>query len=178
MNVVKEHPVHAVVNNAPRIISVLGETGLSFQRIFNGVGTGDTNGHILALLAGNGKYNAATSGFVISASINNGGDGYLVGDVLTCTGGTATTQTKITVDAVDNNGVIIEVHVSTTGVYTAYPTGPVTITGGSGTGASFDLNFPPADYYQDNTTPAKPNLWVCTTAGNNSTSVWYSYTQC
>lgn len=33
-------------------------------------------------------------------------------------------------------------------------------------------------FYLDVTTPTAPNLWICVTAGTNSTSVWYNFTAC
>ena len=33
-------------------------------------------------------------------------------------------------------------------------------------------------YWLDITDPLAPNLWICVTAGDASTSVWYSFTQC
>ena len=34
------------------------------------------------------------------------------------------------------------------------------------------------DWYLDVSTPAAPNLWICTTAGDKTSSVWYSFTAC
>jgi hypothetical protein len=34
------------------------------------------------------------------------------------------------------------------------------------------------DYYLDIANPLAPNLWICVTAGDKTSSVWYSFTQC
>ena len=84
----------------------------------------------------------AASGSVLSAQVFNGGSGYVVGDVLTVSGGTPTTATQLTVTQV-SSGVITAVSISTAGSY-AYgttPNNPASVTGGSGTGAKFVLRF-------------------------------------
>lgn len=84
----------------------------------------------------------AASGSAVSASVFNGGSGYVVGDVLTVTGGTPTTATQLTVTQV-SSGVITTVSVSTAGSY-AYGTTPnnaASVTGGTGSGATFVLKF-------------------------------------
>ena len=66
------------------------------------------------------------------------GSGYVVGDVLTdnAATGTAGTRFSYTVAAVDSAGAIIDMTPSTPGSYTVLPTNPVTLTGGTGTGAT------------------------------------------
>ena len=78
-----------------------------------------------------------TIGFVGAAtSINSGGTGYAVNDVLTIVGGTFTTAAQITVTSV-SAGVITGLSVSNAGAYTVAPTSPVSVTGGTGSGATF-----------------------------------------
>lgn len=72
-----------------------------------------------------------------SAAIASGGTGYVVGDVLTVSGGTGT-AVQVTVLEV-SSGVISNVSVSDPGLYTVTPTNPVSHTGGTGTGATFNL---------------------------------------
>ncbi|CAB4132865.1 hypothetical protein UFOVP250_1, partial [uncultured Caudovirales phage] len=80
---------------------------------------------------------ATTIGFIgASTSISNGGTGYTVGDVLTVVGGTFTTACQITVTTV-SSGVITGISISNAGAYTVAPTSPVSITGGTGSGATF-----------------------------------------
>ncbi|MBI5126886.1 hypothetical protein HZA76_00305 [Candidatus Roizmanbacteria bacterium] len=76
---------------------------------------------------------------VDTVSVSAGGTGYTVGDTLTVAGGTGTAAT-IRVDTV-SGGVITAVSVITQGLYTAKPTTPNTVTGGTGTGASITLLF-------------------------------------
>lgn len=65
------------------------------------------------------------------------GTGYTVGDVLTFSGGTFTAAATLTVDAVhpDGTGKIIALSVTNAGNYSVLPSSPVTLTGGTGTGA-------------------------------------------
>jgi hypothetical protein len=168
MSVLKFFATHGVVNNAPQNVVVQSTSPLLAQRVFTGVGAPSAS----TLAAGNGRYCAATSGWVIAATLQAAGSGYAVGDVLTCSGGTATSFTAITVDAVSATGAIQDFHVSSAGQYSVYPTNPVSVTGGAGTGATFNLAFQPPDSYLDITTPTAPVAWVCTTFGSNSTSVW------
>jgi len=85
---------------------------------------------------------------VTAAAINSGGTGYTVNDVLTVVGGLgdgvtdAVVAATITVDTV-SSGVITAVTVTTGGHYEEpiSPTTAVTVTGGTGTGATFDLTF-------------------------------------
>jgi hypothetical protein len=77
--------------------------------------------------------------FAVSAvSIHSGGagTGYVVNDLLSVPGtGTAATIKVLTV----TSGAITTFQLLTPGSYTVTPTTPATLTGGSGTGASFDL---------------------------------------
>ena len=72
----------------------------------------------------------------IMTSVVSGGTGYAVGDVLTVTGGVSTAPTEIKVTKVAS-GVITEAVIETPGVYTVPPGGTVSVTGGTGTGATF-----------------------------------------
>ena len=69
----------------------------------------------------------------------SGGTGYTVGNVLTVVGGTFTTAAQITVSAV-SGGVITAAAISNQGAYTAVPTSPASVTGGSGSGATFTMS--------------------------------------
>ena len=161
--------IHAVIGNAPRIISVEATAGFSPTRTFNGTGVPS----VTTLAAGNSKYNAAASGYVVNASLAAAGSGYVVGDILAMTD-TCATHMQITVDMVNSSGAIIDFHINQVANCSSYPALPVasTDTTGSGTGATFNLNFPAPDRYLDITTPIAPIEYVCTTSGSNSTSVW------
>jgi hypothetical protein len=74
----------------------------------------------------------------MSGASGSRGTGYVVGDVLTdnAATGTASTRFSYTVSAVDSAGAIIDMIPTTPGSYTVLPTNPVTLTGGTGTGAT------------------------------------------
>jgi hypothetical protein len=77
---------------------------------------------------------------VITAVVSAGGSGYLVGDVLTISGGTSTTAATVTVATLSGSAVAT-VTISNVGAYTASPSNPASTTGGTGTGATFTLGF-------------------------------------
>lgn len=74
-------------------------------------------------------------------AIDDDGTGYTAGDTLTVTGGTRTVAVELTVNTVGGGGEITGVSLSNVGLYTALPTNPVSVTGGTGSGAEFDLTF-------------------------------------
>jgi len=63
--------------------------------------------------------------------------GYSVNDVLTVSGGTGTAA-QITVTAV-SGGAITGARVTTAGSYSVLPSNPVSVTGGTGSGATFGM---------------------------------------
>lgn len=77
---------------------------------------------------------------VTEAAIDDGGTGYVVGDILTVVGGTAIIAAQLEVTS-ESGGVIDGIRVYNNGGYTADPTDPVSVTGGSGTGAEFNLTL-------------------------------------
>ena len=167
----KPTAAHAIVGNAPYIISVAATASPASVRTFTG--TGAPNSATLA--SGNGMYNGLANGYALNASLTNPGTGYVVGDTLTLAGGTVGSgglSMQLTVDMVTPSGAIVDFHLARVGNYSAYPAAPAAASGGSGSGASFTLNPPAPDYYLDLTTPAAPVLYVCQTAGSNATSVW------
>jgi hypothetical protein len=72
-----------------------------------------------------------------------GGSGYVVGDLLTMSGGTSTVPATIKVTAVDGSGAITGFSVANVGLYSVSPaTGQTTAwVGGTGTGATFYAVF-------------------------------------
>ena len=76
-------------------------------------------------------------GAVSCASVSSGGIGYAVSDVLTVTGGSGS-PSILTVTTV-SSGVITSVSVTNAGSYTTFPISPVNVTGGGGSGATFNL---------------------------------------
>jgi hypothetical protein len=81
-----------------------------------------------------------TNMFASGVTVQSGGTGYTVGNVLTVSGGTPQTAVQLTVSTV-SAGVITAVTVSNAGAYTALPTNPVSVTGGTGSGATFNLTW-------------------------------------
>lgn len=78
----------------------------------------------------------------VSATLVNGGSGYLVGDVLYISGGTASTSTQIQVQTVDSKGAVSSYNIINNGSYTALPVLFSNNTvGGTGSGASFNLSM-------------------------------------
>ena len=74
-------------------------------------------------------------------NIINGGTGYTVNDKLTLVGGTFSTAAILNVDTVDG-GVITSVSIDNPGTaYTINPTVPISVTGGTGSSATFNANF-------------------------------------
>ena len=77
--------------------------------------------------------------FGASPTITSGGTGYTVGDLLTFVGGTFTGSSNATVTTV-SSGVITGITYTNYGQYTVLPTNPISVTGGTGTGATFTIN--------------------------------------
>lgn len=74
-------------------------------------------------------------------SVVSGGTGYTVNDVLTVVGGTPySVAATLTVTAV-SAGVITSVTPTNFGQYTALPTSPASVTGGTGSGATLNLTW-------------------------------------
>lgn len=76
----------------------------------------------------------AATGTTKTVTLASGGSGYTIGDVLTITGG----STTFTVDTVDGSGVVLTGTVSHGAGYSASDNG-VASTGGTGTGATFNI---------------------------------------
>jgi hypothetical protein len=80
-----------------------------------------------------------TTGGVTKAAISSAGSGYTVSDILTIIGGTGTAA-QLTVTSV-SGGQVTGVSITNPGVYSVNPTNPVSVTGGTGTGATFRLTL-------------------------------------
>ena len=72
------------------------------------------------------------------ALVDNAGTGYVLGDVLTVLGGVSTIPAQLTVTGV-TGGTITAVTVTNLGEYSVPPVSPVHVSGGAGTGATFDV---------------------------------------
>jgi hypothetical protein len=78
---------------------------------------------------------------VTTAAVNAAGTGYIVGDILTVAGGVSSVPAQLEVDTVGGSGEITAIAVANAGVYTVEPTDPVSVTGGTGSDATFNLTF-------------------------------------
>lgn len=82
----------------------------------------------------------ATAGMTFygtSPTINNGGTGYTVNDVLTVVGGTPSSSAGTLIVTAVSGGVITGVNHNAFNNYTALPTVPYSVTGGTGSSATF-----------------------------------------
>lgn len=73
-------------------------------------------------------------------TVSGGGTGYTLNDTLTVVGGTFTTAQQLTVTGV-SGGVITSVSFANTSNYTVCPSMPVSVTGGTGSSATFSFAF-------------------------------------
>lgn len=76
----------------------------------------------------------------VDVAVAAGGTGYTAGNTLLVAGGDGAIPTELTVTTV-SSGVITGVQVSNTGRYRTPPANPVSVTGGSGAGATFNVDF-------------------------------------
>jgi len=118
---------------------------------------------------------------VFTATISAAGSGYQANDTLTLTG---TGGGQITVNTVDTSGVITGYGVTNSGALSTQPANPVPVTGGSGTGATFNLtytdNIGAFDGLDFAAMAAQANKLVCAVSvarnlwliGSNSFEIW------
>ena len=76
----------------------------------------------------------------VTVAVAAGGTGYTVGDTLTVVGGLGQIDTELTVSTI-SSGVITGVTISNAGQYATAPSNPVSVTGGTGSAATFTLTF-------------------------------------
>jgi len=117
------------VNDSKRVASVT----------VTNAGTGYTSKPTIGFTGGSGSGASASVAMkALTVGITDGGTGYEADDVLTLVGGAGTAAT-VTVSAVDENGAITEVEITTAGAYTTLPTGACTVTGGAGADATITI---------------------------------------
>lgn len=89
------------------------------------------------------KVVAAATGSSLQSvdSINAAGTGYVVGDILTLSGGTSTIAAQVEVTTVGGSGDVTAVRQYNDGVYTSAPGDPVSTTGGTGSGCTLNCTF-------------------------------------
>lgn len=84
--------------------------------------------------------NAGTNSSAAAASVAASGTGYVVGDLLTVAGGTFGAPVVVAVTTV-STGAVTAVALSDVGLYSALPTGPVSTSGGTGSGCTLDVTW-------------------------------------
>lgn len=76
----------------------------------------------------------------VSATITNGGSGYLVNDILTVSGGTFGAAATFQVSNI-SGGAVQSIILRNAGSYSAIPANPASTTGGSGTGCTLTITW-------------------------------------
>jgi hypothetical protein len=76
-----------------------------------------------------------------SVAINAAGTGYVAGNTLAVVGGIGTITTELTVSTVNGTGGITGVTITNAGQYSVAPANPVSVTGGAGSAATFNITF-------------------------------------
>jgi len=98
---------------------------------------------------------------LVVPTVVSGGTGYTANDILTVTGGTGTIAAQFRVITVAS-GVITQAQMETAGSYSLPPTGTLSVTGGTGTGATFTA------------TPVGGSVWTLTASAANQTLNLYA----
>jgi Putative Flp pilus-assembly TadE/G-like len=104
---------------------------------------GGSNNSAAVNLSINSNGGAINQTIVTAAAIATAGTAYKKNDTLAVVGGTSTFAANIKVSTVNGTGGITAVTITNAGAYSATPTNPVSVTGGSGTGAKITLTFTP-----------------------------------
>lgn len=84
---------------------------------------------------------ASTNTQVTAIAVVAGGASYTANDVISVVGGTSSQLAAIIVDTVDGGGAILTAHIVQAGSYSAQPSNAVSVTGGTGSGATFNLTW-------------------------------------
>ena len=114
----------------------LGADIVSFQDTFFILNSPGTAIYYISLSNINAQ-NLTSAYTVYTSTLAPTGTGYSAGDVLTLTGTGGATLTVTTVDA----GLITAFSISNVGSTASQPSNPVAVTGGTGTGATFNLTY-------------------------------------
>ena len=93
-----------------------------------------------------GSETQAVSGYLSSRTTDfvtlvGAGSGYTAQDIVTVSGGVFTTAATIRILTVGGGGDVLTAELEDSGYYTTQPTNPASVTGGTGTGATFNLAF-------------------------------------
>lgn len=103
------------------------------------IGSTDTSSQFVFEYVSKNWCRSATTYSLEGITIGATGSAYVANDTLTLAGGTFTTAATIRVVSV-TAGAITAAEVLNPGVYTARPTSPASVTGGTGTGATFAIS--------------------------------------
>ena len=76
-----------------------------------------------------------------SVTVTAAGTGYTAGDTLAVVGGIGLITTELTVSTVNGTGGVTGVTITNAGQYSTTPTNPVSVTGGTGSAATFTITF-------------------------------------
>jgi hypothetical protein len=76
-----------------------------------------------------------------SVTVTAAGTGYTAGDTLAVVGGIGLITTELTVSTVNGTGGITGVTITNAGQYSTAPTNPVSVTGGTGSAATFTITY-------------------------------------
>ena len=76
-----------------------------------------------------------------SVTVTAAGTGYTVGNTLAVVGGIGLITTELTVSTVNGTGGITGVTITNAGQYSTAPTNPVSVTGGTGSAATFTITY-------------------------------------
>jgi subtilisin-like proprotein convertase family protein len=115
-------------------------TQLSSRTFRIGIPTQSLSGTYNVVLGPDAQGNYIKDVNLSSAAVVSGGSGYGLNQILTVQG-SATTAATLVVTSVGAGGAITAVNLNQPGAYSVQPTNPVSVTGGTGTGATFALNF-------------------------------------
>jgi hypothetical protein len=81
----------------------------------------------------------ANMGMNGNPTVTSGGTGYTNGDILTVSGGTYTAQAQLQVTGVSGGVITTVIVINNVGSYTVIPASPFSVTGGTGSAATFTL---------------------------------------
>ena len=76
-----------------------------------------------------------------SVTVAAAGTGYTVGDTLAVVGGIGLITTELTVSTVNGTGGVTGITITNAGQYSTAPTNPVSVTGGTGSAATFTITY-------------------------------------
>ena len=76
-----------------------------------------------------------------SVTVTAAGTGYTAGDTLAVVGGIGLITTELTVSTVNGTGGITGITITNAGQYSTAPTNPVSVTGGTGSAATFTITY-------------------------------------